>query len=173
MRSRCPASDIQERKQQLSLGWEAKETQIRGDVLRLEQVFWNLLKNASKFTSENGIIEVKSRNDPGWVVVTVSDSGIGFSPDAAGKLFDPFQQGGAEVTRQYGGLGLGLAIAKATIEGHGGTIRAESPGTGKGAKITVTLPLSNGATPGELVVRSPEQTLGEHPKRRKRAKRPS
>jgi signal transduction histidine kinase len=106
-------------------------------------------------------------------VVTVSDSGIGFSPDAAGKLFDPFQQGGAEVTRQYGGLGLGLAIAKATIEGHGGTIRAESPGTGKGAKITVTLPLSNGATPGELVVRSPEQTLGEHPKRRKRAKRPS
>jgi signal transduction histidine kinase len=109
--------------------------------MRLQQVFWNLLKNASKFTPEGGQIHVASRSENGRMIVTVRDSGMGFEGDAASRIFDPFVQASQTVTRQYGGLGLGLAISKAAVESHGGIIRAESPGSGKGATFIVEIPV--------------------------------
>jgi two-component system CheB/CheR fusion protein len=121
---------------------------LSGDFKRLQQVFWNLLKNASKFTSERGSITVRSRNEPAsnaphWqIVVDFVDTGIGFDSEAAELIFDPFTQANESITQQFGGLGLGLAISKATIDAHGGTIRGTSPGSGRGATFTVCLPLS-------------------------------
>ena len=109
---------------------------------RLQQVFWNLLKNAAKFTPDGGSIRLTSRNEPGRIVVTVVDTGIGFEAGVAEQIFEPFGQASVAVTQKFGGLGLGLAIAKAAVDGHGGELRARSSGPGKGATFTVVLPLS-------------------------------
>jgi signal transduction histidine kinase len=123
-----------------------------GDTTRLQQVFWNLLKNASKFTPEGGSIRVESRNEPGNLIVDLTDSGIGFEPNAINRIFEAFTQASEEVTRAFGGLGLGLAIAKATVEAHGGTLQATSEGPGRGATFCVQLPL-RGAEAGRPIPR--------------------
>ncbi len=139
--------DFSAKKQRFDQGLEAAAHAISGDAARLQQAFWNLLKNASKFSSAGGIIRVQSRNefDPRStqerIVVEVSDNGIGFEPEAAGRIFTPFSQASEAITREFGGLGLGLAIAKATIEGHNGTLRAFSTGSGQGATFVVELSL--------------------------------
>ena len=120
---------------------DAPDFRLQGDCHRLQQVFWNLLKNASKFTPEGGEIRIASRNEPGRIVVEVTDTGIGFAAEDAGRIFQAFEQANAEVTRQFGGLGLGLAISKATVDAHDGVLRAASPGRGAGATFTVELPL--------------------------------
>lgn len=140
--------DIESKAQRLSLSLGASEHELTGDFKRLEQVFWNLLKNASKFTGEHGEIAVQSRNesDPSGerrrIVVDVVDTGIGFDQEAAERIFEAFTQANEFITQEFGGLGLGLAISKATIDAHGGTIRGMSPGPGLGAIFTVSLPLS-------------------------------
>jgi CheY-like chemotaxis protein len=112
-----------------------------GDSSRLQQVLWNVLKNAAKFTPERGEIFVTTALTPeGAAEIVVRDTGIGLAPDALPAIFDAFQQGGPEVTRQFGGLGLGLAISKVLVEMHGGSIRAESPGLGRGATFVITFP---------------------------------
>jgi signal transduction histidine kinase len=111
--------------------------------MRLQQVFWNLLKNASKFTPDGGAIRVTSRNEPGRVLVEIADNGVGFELHDAERIFDAFAQANRAVTREFGGLGLGLAISKATVDAHGGMLRATSPGPGKGATFTVELPLGH------------------------------
>jgi two-component system CheB/CheR fusion protein len=141
--------DIQVKRQKLTVQLEAKEHTLAGDSMRLQQVFWNLLKNASKFTPEGGQIHVASRSENGRMIVTVRDSGMGFEGDSAIRIFDPFVQASQSVTRQYGGLGLGLAISKAAVESHGGIIRAESPGSGKGATFIVELPVGPPDQPHE------------------------
>jgi signal transduction histidine kinase len=122
---------------------------IRGDPARLTQVFWNLLKNAVKFTPDGGSIRVRSRLEPrngrDFVVVDVEDSGIGIDPETLPRIFGAFEQGDRGITRRFGGLGLGLAISKAIVETHGGTITAASEGRGKGSRFTVALPLSDHA----------------------------
>ena len=85
---------------------------------------------------------MRTRNEPGRIVVEVSDTGIGFEPEAATRIFEAFEQANAEVAREFGGLGLGLAISKATVDAHGGTLRARSEGRNRGATFTVELPLS-------------------------------
>jgi PAS domain S-box-containing protein len=135
--------DIDAKGQRFTVALEPSASHIIGDKLRLQQVFWNLLKNAAKFTSEGGMIVLRSRNESGKFVVTVADNGMGFVPEIGERLFDAFQQSSIEVTRKYGGLGLGLAIAKAVVAGHGGTISAHSAGPGEGATFTVSLPLSS------------------------------
>jgi len=120
--------------------YNASNDNVSGDVARLQQVFWNLLSNATKFTPENGQISLRTyNNDAGRLVVEVQDSGEGIPQDALPKIFDAFEQGDARVTHQFGGLGLGLAIAKAVIDLHGGTISASSEGKGRGSTFTVEL----------------------------------
>jgi signal transduction histidine kinase len=118
----------------------------RADPARLTQVFWNLLKNALKFTPEGGGITVTSRvlaNDGASIFrVTVADTGAGIAPEALPRIFDAFEQGGRAITRAFGGLGLGLAISKALVDLHGGAITAQSAGVGQGALFTVELPLA-------------------------------
>ena len=104
-------------------------------------MFWNLLKNASKFTPERGELRITSRNEPGRIIVEVSDTGRGIDPTALPNIFEAFRQGDESITRQYGGLGLGLAISKATVDAHDGTVQAFSAGIGKGTTLSVEVPL--------------------------------
>jgi len=134
--------DIDARKQRLTVALDAGEHRVMGDATRLKQVVWNVLKNASKFTAERGRIGVTTRNAPGKVVIEVTDSGIGIDPAMLSKIFETFSQVDASITRTFGGLGLGLAIAKAIVERHGGEIEAHSRGLGHGATFTVSLPLA-------------------------------
>jgi two-component system, chemotaxis family, CheB/CheR fusion protein len=134
--------DLATKQQQLHLELNATERQVLGDFARVQQVFWNLLKNASKFTPEQGRISVHSRNDGEHILVTVSDTGMGIDPTRLTDIFEAFRQGDTSITRKFGGLGLGLAIAKATVEVLGGSIVAESKGTGKGSAFSVRLPLA-------------------------------
>ncbi len=133
--------DREAKTQRLELQLAAREFQLPGDFNRLQQVVWNLLKNASKFTPEGGEIRLRTRNEPGRVIIEITDSGIGFDPEDATRIFDAFAQASPEITREFGGLGLGLAISKATVEAHGGRIHAASPGAGQGATFTVELPV--------------------------------
>ena len=135
--------DLASRRQRLEIALDAPEHRLDGDATRLQQVFWNLLKNASKFTPEDGLVRLESRpGEPGWVIVEVIDTGIGIPADALARIFDPFEQADRSITRQFGGLGLGLAIARAAVAAHGGNLTAHSPGQGQGATFTVQLPLA-------------------------------
>ena len=97
---------------------------IEADVSRLQQVFWNLLKNAIKFTPQGGCVGIRCRPDGTQVVVEVNDSGIGIEPAALPRIFNAFEQAERSITQQFGGLGLGLAISKAMVEMHGGDDRS-------------------------------------------------
>ncbi len=114
---------------------------ISGDSSRLQQIVWNLLSNAVKFTPERGWIEVQLRQRDEHVQLTVKDSGQGITAEFLPRVFDRFRQADSSTTRDYGGLGLGLAIARHLVELHGGTIRAESAGEDCGATFCVTFPL--------------------------------
>jgi signal transduction histidine kinase len=119
----------------------AAQPMVRGDAARLQQVFWNLLSNAQKFTPKEGSISIRSTNpQPGRIRIDVIDSGIGIDPALMPKLFHAFEQGNGVAARKFGGLGLGLAISKSLIAAHGGTLSASSDGAGKGATFTVELP---------------------------------
>jgi PAS domain S-box-containing protein len=122
----------------------AKRHHVMGDPTRLQQVLWNLVKNAVKFTPPEGRVTVRTADVDEKLLVEVADTGIGIDPAALPRVFNAFEQGGQEVTRQFGGLGLGLAISKALVELHGGTIAASSEGQGKGAAFTVILPTASG-----------------------------
>jgi signal transduction histidine kinase len=133
--------DLSKKHLNLELVLAATRHHLEADPARLQQVFWNLLKNAVKFTSDHGEISVTTRNpSPGEIEITVADTGIGIDPTLKEKIFDAFEQGHAGITRRYGGLGLGLAISKALVEAHHGNIRAENGE--KGARFIVTLPCS-------------------------------
>ncbi|HET7061031.1 MAG TPA: ATP-binding protein [Nitrosospira sp.] len=114
---------------------------IMGDSSRLQQVFWNLLSNSIKFTPSGGSIDVVVGQSALFLEIRITDSGMGISPEFMPYVFDRFRQADASLTRQHGGLGLGLAIVKQLVELHGGSVRAESPGTGKGSSFIVQLPL--------------------------------
>jgi PAS domain S-box-containing protein len=115
---------------------------VIGDPVRLRQIIWNLLSNAVKFTPENGRIEVRAACVADEIEIVVSDSGIGIDAKFLPFIFDKFRQGDASPTRSHGGLGLGLSIVRHLVALHGGEIRAESEGTGRGATFTVSLPLA-------------------------------
>src|SRR5215472_9467470 len=119
---------------------EAKECQILADCIRLQQVFWNLINNAVKFTAQGGQITMRTFNDKaGRFHFEITDTGIGIEPQRLASLFQPFEQADASVTRQFGGLGLGLAISKRLVDLHHGKIEAESRGRSFGATFKVTL----------------------------------
>lgn len=114
---------------------------VSGDPNRLQQVFWNLLNNAIKFTPKGGRIQVLLERVNSEVEVSITDTGEGIPPEFLPYIFDRFKQADASTTRRYRGLGLGLAIVKHLVELHGGTVRAKSAGIGKGATFIVSLPL--------------------------------
>ncbi len=127
---------------QLTLALHAREHFVWADPGRLEQVFFNLLSNAIKFTPQGGSIALHSRSDAAnRLVLTITDTGIGIEADTLSRLFKPFEQGQQSTTsRRYGGLGLGLSIARSLVEMHQGTVRAVSEGPGRGSTFVVSLP---------------------------------
>jgi signal transduction histidine kinase len=110
------------------------------DPARLQQVMWNLLANAVKFTPVGGCVTVSMRRDASRLLIVVSDTGEGVGPEVLPFIFDRFRQADGTTTRRHGGLGLGLAIVRHLVELHGGTVEAESPGVGQGTTFTVELP---------------------------------
>ncbi|HEV3193844.1 MAG TPA: ATP-binding protein, partial [Polyangiaceae bacterium] len=124
----------------LSVDVESEIGTLVADPERIQQVVWNLLSNAVKFTPKGGQVHLEARRHESTVTIAVSDTGKGIAPAVLPTIFEPFRQGDASTTRLHGGLGLGLAIARQLVQAHGGTIRAESAGDGKGAKFTVELP---------------------------------
>jgi len=136
--------EIEAKNQSLDLRWEATRTRINGDSTRLQQVVWNLLKNAAKFTPAGGKLELATSSDESGFALSVTDTGIGIEPEALVKIFDAFTQANAGITREFGGLGLGLSISKAAVMAHGGELSAWSQGIGHGATFTVRLPFPMG-----------------------------
>jgi signal transduction histidine kinase len=114
---------------------------IAGDPKRLQQVLWNLIANAIKFTPKHGSIYLTADATPSHLRVRVRDTGAGIRRELVARIFDPFVQGDSSSKRPYGGLGLGLAITRHLVELHGGTVQAESPGEGQGSTFTVMLPV--------------------------------
>ncbi len=152
----CDERELQARRLVQSL--LAEEHLVWGDAARLSQVFWNLLSNALKFTPPGGAIHLRSYWDAGdraaaeqgarQLVVEISDSGVGVEPAALPGIFDAFDQGEAGTDRRFGGLGLGLAISRAIVELHGGSLMARSAGRGQGATFAVRLPVPPQAAGG-------------------------
>ncbi|WP_435015511.1 response regulator [Tundrisphaera sp. TA3] len=122
---------------------DATEHHIIADAARWQQVLWNLIKNAVKFTPAEGSLLVRSRNADGRIIIDFVDSGIGIDPAHLPHIFNAFEQGEDATTKKFGGLGLGLAISRSVVEGHGGRIVASSPGKNRGSTFTVELPTSN------------------------------
>ncbi|WP_434662489.1 response regulator [Paraburkholderia sp. A3BS-1L] len=139
-------SEIQIKQQDVHVERLAQHHYVRGDRARMQQMFWNLVRNAAKFTPDGGHIFVRTRDERMHVVIEVEDTGIGIAPDQIGKLFHAFEQGSHNMTRQFGGLGLGLAVTKALTEAHGGTVSAKSPGSHCGATFTIVLPTAEPAS---------------------------
>jgi signal transduction histidine kinase/ActR/RegA family two-component response regulator len=136
--------DLQAKHLNLVRDFAGERTTVLADSARITQIFWNLLKNAIKFTPDGGTITVRSRVQPAetdrTVTVEVEDTGIGIDAAAIDRVFDAFEQGDRHITRQFGGIGLGLAISKAIAESHKGTLTAQSAGLGHGSTFRLTLP---------------------------------
>jgi signal transduction histidine kinase/CheY-like chemotaxis protein len=130
-------------------------TTIPGDPNRLQQVVWNLLINAVKFTPAGGTVRVDVRPSGAGVDVVVADTGMGITPEVLPFVFDRFRQADSSSTRSHTGLGLGLALVRHLVELHGGQVRAHSDGPGRGAVFTVTLPFAVEAMTAALAVRTP------------------
>ena len=121
----------------IDLRLQARHSHIRADALKLEQILSNLIGNALKFTPQGGKVSIITRNEPGGkLVIEVSDTGIGIPADAFSRIFSPFEQGDSSIHSRYGGLGLGLSIARTLVKAHGGSLEVESEGRGRGAKFT-------------------------------------
>lgn len=132
-------ADVERKQIQLTLNLNADRPIVRGDAVRLRQIFWNVLKNAVKFTPYEGKISIETRTlAEDKLVVAIADTGIGMEADELERVFGAFAQG----THHFGGLGLGLAISRALVELHAGSIRAESEGKNRGAKFSIELPVA-------------------------------
>jgi PAS domain S-box-containing protein len=121
---------------------DEKSCFLTGDPNRLQQIVWNLVSNAIKFTNQGGTVEIKLEYDDATAEIMVSDNGVGIPADFLPHVFDRFRQADSSITRAYGGLGLGLAIVRHLVELHGGSVQAKSDGVGKGATFVVQLPLT-------------------------------
>jgi signal transduction histidine kinase len=138
---------------QFTCDFTAARDTVVADAARLQQVFWNLVKNAIKFTPGGGQVTLSTREGgpDGNLLVSVSDTGTGIAPDVLPRIFNAFEQGEQTVTRVYGGLGLGLAISKAIVDLHQGRIWAESEGINRGCAFHVALPVAPVCKPAENV----------------------
>ena len=150
-------SDTESKGISVTLHLDAEAHNVCADPARLHQVFWNLIKNAAKFTEKGGKIDITSENrGDARFVVRVVDTGIGIAPDVLPKIFNAFEQGGDARTRRFGGLGLGLTISKGLVELHCGMLSATSDGLGKGSTMVVELPVTD-EREAEAVAERPDQ----------------
>jgi PAS domain S-box-containing protein len=138
LESVAPTADA--KRQTLTVRVPDEPVLVAGDAERLQQIFWNLVTNAVKYTPREGSISVLLLRHEGDVEVTVQDSGVGITAEVLPHVFERFRQGEGGPAREFGGLGLGLAIVRHLTEMHGGTVRARSEGAGRGASFTVALP---------------------------------
>lgn len=152
------AEPLQDKQIALDLALEARNPLVDADQARMQQVLWNIIRNAIKFTPRGGRIRIHTSHEDGQFILECTDSGIGIAREALPRIFRPFEQADAEVSRTYGGLGLGLAIAHGLVAQHGGRIRAHSDGRGSGATFHVYLPCSQEAAPA-----SPAPVAAEAP----------
>jgi PAS domain S-box-containing protein len=142
----------------VSIELESAAAHIKGDPDRLQQVIWNLMNNAIKFTPKGGRVNVSGRRVGTHIELSVSDNGQGIPQEFLPHVFERFRQADASSTRRHGGLGLGLALVRHLVEAHGGTARAESAGEGKGASFTLTLPVLAVSAEGRASVRPLSKT---------------
>jgi PAS domain S-box-containing protein len=133
---------------------------ICADPDRLQQVFWNVLSNAVKFTGFDGLITVTVQSTSDWAEVQISDTGVGIRRDVLPFVFDRFRQADSSTSRPHGGLGLGLAIVRQVVELHGGTVKAESAGEHHGATFTIQLPIDCDATASTTVRPAADISIG-------------
>src|SRR2546430_4532763 len=163
--------EIEAKNLEVEFQFRAAHSHVEGDPARLQQVFWNLIKNSVKFTPERGRITIETLNPtPEKIDIRITDTGMGIEPERIVKIFNAFEQGQISITRRFGGLGLGLAISKALIDAHGGTIRMESPGKDQGSTFsleltTVPSPISgdgDGAQRGQRPVSEKEVSVPRH-----------
>src|SRR5436190_2199149 len=162
-------NEIEAKNLEVNFALRAARTYVKGDPARLQQVFWNRIKNSVKVTPEKGRISIETLNPtPDKVEVRVTDTGIGIEAETIGKIFDAFEQGQSDITRRFGGLGLGLTISKTLIDAHGGHIRVQSPGKNQGAVFTVELdtiesPIErDGQAEDRPTDRKPDAAVGNH-----------
>jgi signal transduction histidine kinase/ActR/RegA family two-component response regulator len=151
-------AEAQDRQVNVRVNLRAGAHHVLADAAKFQQIVWNLMKNAIKFTGENGDVMVSSTNpEPQTVVISVQDTGIGIEPEIMNRIFDPFEQGEHSFQRRYGGLGLGLAILKSLAQAHGGSLTARSDGRDRGSTFTLTMktvaPPARGV---KLTARAPE-----------------
>lgn len=150
--------DVDAKQLHIKADLKAQKTAMDGDPVRLQQALWNVIRNAVKFTPVGGMIVVRTSNKGDHkITLQVKDSGLGFEPDVQKKLFTAFEQGGNHITRQFGGLGLGLSITRNIVEAHGGAITGESAGMGKGAVFTIEIPMGDSVGDKKLTGRSDVQ----------------
>ncbi|HEY3964988.1 MAG TPA: ATP-binding protein [Planctomycetaceae bacterium] len=147
----------QARQVQIETTLDPRVDRFVGDPDRLQQVLWNLLTNAVKFSAPGGRVEVSLELDDSQVVIKVCDHGEGIAAEFLPHVFDRFRQADSSASRKHGGLGIGLAIVRHVVELHGGSVRAESEGAGRGTTIAITLPL-----PADMLRKAPEDP-GEEP----------
>ncbi len=131
--------DVEEKEIRLVMKLEARRHHIKADPVRIQQVLWNLINNAVKFTKEGGRITIKTLNTGQRLVLQITDTGIGIEPEQQRRIFKAFDQGEPSITRQFGGLGLGLTISKTLLDLHKGSISVSSKGKNRGATFKITL----------------------------------
>ncbi len=137
---------------------------VRGDAGRLQQVVWNLVANAVKFTPQGGEVRVGITGDDTWATIEVRDSGKGIRPEHLSTIFERFRQEDSSITRRFGGLGLGLSIVKSLAEAHGGSVSVSSPGEGRGATFVVRVPCAGPAGTSEAADDAPDvESAGTDP----------
>jgi PAS domain S-box-containing protein len=160
----CCQEDVDSGRVRVECDFAAASHQVHADAPRLSQVFWNLLNNAIRFTPDGGCVEIRTGDEDGQLTIRVADTGAGIEPAELPHIFDAFasfDRGKPAVANRHPGLGLGLAISRAIVELHGGTIRAESAGRGRGATFTVRLPLLAGAPEAETATGMEEAATGD------------
>ena len=161
--------EIEAKNLEVEFQLRAVHTHVEGDPARLQQVFWNLIKNSVKFTPEKGRITIATLNPvPDKIEARIIDTGIGVEHETIDKIFNAFEQGQADITRRFGGLGLGLTISKALIDAHDGKIHVQSPGKDQGSTFSVELntvlaPVGrDGDGQDQPVDREPKQFVPRH-----------
>jgi signal transduction histidine kinase/ActR/RegA family two-component response regulator len=157
-------AEADSRRLRVHLNLRANAHYVAADAAKFQQIAWNLLKNAIKFTAENGEIAISSSNpSPEVLTISVRDTGIGMEPEVMQRIFDPFEQGNRSFERRFGGLGLGLAISKSLAQAHGGTLTAQSDGRDRGStfllSMQTTSPVEGSAIPGRASAEASRQGL--------------
>jgi len=134
-------AEVESKNLRVDLNLRANKHHVAADAAKFQQIIWNLLKNAVKFTRDSGEIAISSSNpSPEVLMITVRDTGIGMEPDVMQRIFDPFEQGNRSFERRLGGLGLGLAISKSLAQAHGGRLTAQSDGRDHGSTFIFSMP---------------------------------